>query len=383
MKNSNFQNIIKTLIAGILLFSFIPAMAKAPFLTKEELSFPPPRIIRTCCAFGANLGIAGVPFIKKTDITSIGEMGSHHYLGNKDEHNGNIYTKRGGFIDLGHLRDCADWTAYLYQLIIASEDNQELVITHLGNEGGSKNLVLRIPEEFNELDALELAGKIAYDLSLWHEIATWFGSSYVPLVPERFSSFSPEDLFSNLLGVKLSQQAIKSNLDYNEAMTLMLSEMLDSLEAFTTAEETYDAMEKVDNLWYTSQKRLPNNKLLLKRYLDTDSHLTPWLVPGEESFLPPYVLNKPETNLSDLYQLSIKLNFRFPVKNIFSEESDRVVTQNDFDIFTQHIQNELDELEIHEELHLNKVEKRKEKKRITRKERANILPFVIFQKAAF
>jgi hypothetical protein len=310
-------------------------------------------------------------------------MGPHHYLGNKDEHNGNIYTKRGGFIDLGHLRDCADWTAYLYQLIIASEDNREFVITHLGNEGGSKNLVLRIPEEFNELDALELAGKIAYDLSLWHEIATWFGSSYVPLVPERFSSFSPEDLFSNLLGVKLSQRAIKSNLDYNEAMTLMLSEMLDSLEAVTTAEETYEAMEKVDNLWYTSQKRLPNNKLLLKRYLDTDSYLTPWLVPGEESFLPPYVLSKPEANLSDLYQLSIKLNFRFPVKNIFSEESDRVVTQNDFDIFTQHIQNELDDLEIHEELHINKVEERKEKKRITRKERANILPFVKFRKAAF
>lgn len=354
-----------TLIAGFLLFLIMPAMAKAPYLTEKELSFPPPRIIRACCAFGASMGIVGIPFVKKTDITSVGEMGSHNYMGNRDEHNGNIYTKRGGFIDLGHLRDCADWTAYLYRLIIASKGNEELAITDLGNEGGPKTLTLRIPEDFDSQDACELAGKIAYDLSLWHEISTWFGSSYVPLVPERFSSFSPEDLYSNLLGVHLSKRAIKSNLEYNDAMTLLLSEMLDSLEAVTTEKETYDAMVKVDNIWYTSQKRLPNKKLLLKRYLDTDSYLTPWLVPGEASIMPAYVLKKPDAQLSDLYQLSIKLNFRFPVKTIFPEKSDRVITQKDFGAFTKYIQNEINNLKIDKELRLNRVEKRKEKKEKT------------------
>ena len=219
LKKSIYQNILRTFISGVLLVSFLPSKAKAPYLTIKELSVPPPRIIRTCCAFGANMGIAGIPFAKKTDITSVGELGPHNYLGKKDENNGNIYTKRGGFLDLGHLRDCADWTAYLYQLINASKENKELTITRLGNEGGTKTLELLIPDEFDDLDACELAGKIAYDLSLWHEIATWFGASYVPLVPERFSSFSPEDLFSNLLGVHLGMRAIKSDLDYNEAMT--------------------------------------------------------------------------------------------------------------------------------------------------------------------
>ncbi len=359
---SIFRKITKALIVIVFFISTLPVFAKAPLLTAKELSFPPPKIIRTCCSFGADIGISGVPFVKKTDITSIEEIGDHQFMGDITENNGNIYTKRGGFLDLGHLRDCADWTAYLYQLILASKENKELEIIHLGNEGGSKTLILEIPEDFNESEACELAGKIAYDLSLWHEIATWYGTSYVPLVPERYSSFSPEDLYSNLLGVHLGMAAIKSDLEYNEAMTVLLSEMLDSLETVTSREETYNAMVTVDEIWYTSQKRLPNKKLLLKRYLDNDSQLTPWLVPDIESDKPPYIICKPENNLSELYQLKIKLNFRFPVKSMFPDENDRYITQNDFSLFTGQIQNKLAELDTVRENHIIKVEKRKEKR---------------------
>ena len=340
----------------------IQTFAKAPVLTLKEINTPPPRIIRTCCGFGANIGIVGVPFVKKTDITTVETMGNHVYLGGKDEQNGNIYTKRGGFLDLGHLRDCADWTAYLYNLILASKENREWVITELRNEGGSKSLILRIPEDFEKRQSCELAGKIAYDLSVWHEISTWFGASYVPLVPEKFSSFSPEDLYSNLMGVHLGMMAINSDLDYNEAMTFYLSEMLYNLESVTTIEETYDAMVEVDQLWYTSDKRYPNKKLLLKRYFDEKQKLVPWLVPGEESILPPYVLIKPDEDLSDLFQLNIKLNFKFPVKSIFTEESDRIVTQKDFDIIKEYIKNEIIELEDKEENRALRSNQKKENK---------------------
>lgn len=350
-------------------------MAKAPLLTVKELSAPPAKIIRTCCSFGANIGISGVPFVKKTDITSLEEIGNHHFLGNIEENNGNIYTKRGGFIDLGHLRDCADWTAYLYQVIIASKENGEFEIIHLGNEGGSKKLLLEIPEDMDETEAGELAGKIAYDLSLWHEIATWYGTSYVPLVPERYSSFSPEDLYSNLLGIHLGMQAIQSDLEYNEAMSLLIAQMFDNLEAVSSRNETYDAMVKVDEIWYTSQKRLPNKKLLLKRYLDNDSYLTPWLVPKMGSRKSPFVLSKPESYLTDFYELNIKLNFRFPVKSIFPDEKNRVITQKDFSLFLAQIQSELTELEIVRENNLKKVVKRKEKKRIRKLKQKEKLAF--------
>lgn len=42
-----------------------------------------------------------------TETTSIEEIGTHHYLGNSGEENGIIYSRRGGFIDVAHLRDQA------------------------------------------------------------------------------------------------------------------------------------------------------------------------------------------------------------------------------------------------------------------------------------
>ena len=48
-----------------------------------------------------------------------------------------------------------------------------------------------------------MAQWIGFQLSIWHEIATWFGWSWTKTFPETASSFSPEDLYSNVLGVKL------------------------------------------------------------------------------------------------------------------------------------------------------------------------------------
>ena len=248
---------MKVFLTVVLVAFLASSWAKGPELTNKQLLNPPPRIIRTCCSFGADMGIAIIPFAKKTDITTVGELGQHKYLGDKSEKNGIIYTRRGGFLDLGHLRDCGDWTAYIYQLILASKNNRELVITNLGNEGGNKTLVLRVPENISSGEACELAGKIAYDLSLWHEISTWFGASWVPLVPERFSAFSPEDIYSNLLGVHLSQKAIQSDMEYEEAMSVYLEEMLQTLECVATMEE--------DNNWCIHKE--PGEKLQLQSWV--------------------------------------------------------------------------------------------------------------------
>ena len=327
--------IVSTLITPIFV------KAKEPLLTKKELATPPPRIIRTCCGFGVEIGIAGVPFAKKTDITSRDIMGTHTFLGGKTEKNGIIYTRRGGFLDMGHLRDCADWTAYLYNLIKTSQTNPAFRNMELRNEGGAKSLKIIVPNDFTDDQIIALAGKISYDMSLWHEISTWFGASYIPLVPEKFSSFSPEDMYSNLMGVHLGMRAIRSNLDYNEAMTNELSKMLDSLESVNTEAETFDAMHRVNEVWYTNTKKYPNNKITLKRYLELDPNLAPWLVPGYESQLPPYILQKPESKLSQYYLLSLKLNFRFPVDSILTGKTDNIITQNDFETFVDYIKKEV------------------------------------------
>ena len=367
-----FKRRFQSILVLILFFSAFQVLAKEPVLTKKELSVAPPRIIRTCCGFGVEIGIAGVPFAKKTDITSREIMGSHTFMGHKDEKNGNIYTRRGGFLDMGHLRDCADWTAFLYTLIKASQADPQFLYTELRNEGGAKSLILNVPKDFDDENIIQLAGKISYDLSLWHEISTWFGASYIPLVPERFSSFSPEDMYSNLLGVHLGMRAIKSNLDYNEAMTMELNKMLDTLDAFKTEDETFDAMLKVNEVWYTNEKRYPNKKVTLKRYIDLDSDFIPWLVPGYESQLPPYLLRKPDSALAKYYELSLKLNFRFPFDSIIPERGERIITQNDFDIFVDFIQTEISKEVVKKENHLSKKEERLENKKRIKKEKSEI-----------
>jgi hypothetical protein len=356
-----FKTKLQTALILTLCFSAFQGFAKAPVLTKKEISVAPARIIRTCCGFGVEIGIAGVPFAKKTDITSREIMGTHTYMGGKTEKNGIIYTRRGGFLDMGHLRDCADWTAYLYNLIKTSQTDPHFTRMELRNEGGAKSLVLNVPKDLDEEKIVELAGKISYDMSLWHEISTWFGESYIPLVPEKFSSFSPEDMYSNLMGVHMGMRAIKSNLDYNQAMTNELSKMLDSLESVNTEAETFEAMAKVNQVWYTNTKKYPSNKITLKRYINVEADFIPWLVPGYESQLPPYLLQKPDSTLTIYYELSLKLNFRFPVDSIITEKSRHVITQNDFETFVGYIKTEINREAIQKEEKELKKEKKNHK----------------------
>lgn len=356
--NFSYKNTLSGFSIIIFLLLATELFAKAPVITSKELSVAPSRIIRTCCGFGVEIGIAGVPFAKKTDITSREIMGTHTYMGGRTEQNGIIYTRRGGFLDMGHLRDCADWTAYLYNLIKASQTNSYYRHVELRNEGGAKSLDLNVPADLSEEQIISLAGKISFDLSMWHEISTWFGASYVPLISEKFSSFSPEDMYSNLMGVHLGMRAIKNNQEYDKAMTIELDKMLDSLESVDTEEETYNAMLKVNEVWYTNQKKYPNKNVVLKRYIEFGPELSPWLVPGYESRLQPYILPKPADSLSKYYQLSLKLNFRFPVDSVFPDKVDRIITQIDFEKFVLFIQTEINQEEVlTEEKQLIKEEK--------------------------
>jgi len=212
---SALQRSMKSVLLSLLtLFGVYSLFAKQPMLSLKKRDSPPPRIIRTCCSFGAEVKLMGVPGLKITEVIGVDALGNHKFLGDKKKREGNgiIYTRNGGFIDMGHLRDQADWTAYLYNLIIKNKGKQ--IDRGLGHEGGLKTLKIDVPINISEADARQLAGKIAYDLSVWHEIATWYGASSIPFVPERFSSFSVEDAYSNLLGVTLGIRAIESELPY-------------------------------------------------------------------------------------------------------------------------------------------------------------------------
>jgi hypothetical protein len=231
-----------------LLFISLSLFAKAP--KDVNLKNPPRRIIRTCCSFGVNVKVVGVPFIKYTEVTSPELIGAHKYLGNKAENNGIIYTHKGGFIDMGHLRDIADFTAFLY-LYIQKERQKGVFSLKLGNEGGMKTLNFNMPENLTDEDVVYLAGKIAYDLSVWHEISTSYGASFIPLLPERYSSFSVEDAYSNLLGVHLGMQSILSDGEYEMEMTKNVRVTLGNLDA---VRDWGYAKEYVEAMWLMLQQ---------------------------------------------------------------------------------------------------------------------------------
>lgn len=340
------MSISKVLFLAVFCSFQLLLQAKAPHIPVNSQLTKPHRVIRTCCSFGADMQFFAIPGIKLTEITSLEKIGTHHYLGDSEEQNGIIYTRRGGFIDMGHLRDQCDWMAYLYIQLEESRKKGSLDL-EIGHEGGEKNLRVRIPSFLSNSDLLNLAGKIAYDLSVWHEIATWFGASTIPLIPERYSSFSVEDAFSNLLGVTIGYKAIQSNLPYEEAVTQIIDETLKSMNVVTSEAETLLAMEEVRNVWWTSEKRLPSGKVLLQRQLNVYPCLSPWLVPGWATPNQlPLELTVPEftsagESLNKFYVLQFRLNHKFPFRKMFPERKDRTITQNDFECLLSQIATEL------------------------------------------
>lgn len=334
----------KIALLGLTILWATSITAKGPILSTKKLQSPPPRIIRTCCSFGVKVSLFRLP-IKITEITSIEKIGTHEYMGSTKEKNGIIYTQKGGFIDLGHVRDQADWTAYLYTQILQHQSKGEFV-QKIGYEGGVKELKVQISKDLSQEDIVKLAGKIAYDLSVWHEISTWFGASTIPLVPERYSSFSVEDAYSNLLGATLGMKALQSNLPYETAMTQLIEDTLEDLEAVKTEEETQAAMEEVREIWWSGKKTLPSRNVLIARELNVYPTVYPWLIPQKAKDIETRSLTVPQKShngklLADFYQFSIKLNYKFPFKKIFPNRKNRIITQADFGTLLLYAEKEL------------------------------------------
>lgn len=291
-----------------------------------------------------------MPFVSIDQVISVDDLNEHHYMGNKSEGTGTIYTNKGGFIDIGHLRDQIDWTRYLYTTILDSRGKGEIILP-LRNEAGRKTLYLNVPAQLSSNDCVLLAGKIAYDLSLWHEISTWYGASTIPLISEKFSSFSVEDVYSNLLGIHIGIKTLHSKFPFNQAATQIIASTLDSLDVVKTAKETYDAYDAVNNEWYTNKKRIPSRHITLKRDPDVLYSSRPWIIPDQTKNIDDsIILEVPLVNtkgelLTNFYQFTIDLNYRFPVEEIFPGRESSLINQDDFGVLLNRITNELQIME--------------------------------------
>jgi hypothetical protein len=192
---------------------------------------------------------------------------------------GFIYTEHAGFVDLGHVRDNADMTFWLFEQLSAGASVVSLY------EGRAD---ITIPPT-STTEARELAASIAYVESWAHELTTW-GTTF-----QDRSSFSPEDLPSNMIGIEVAKRAIAAGGDYPKAVGSVLPAVLAELGARPTA-DTAAARENVRTTkahgvrWYHFEAGLDVLGGLDRRNFDGDTWFAgmpfdapqnfPWLNPG-------------------------------------------------------------------------------------------------------
>ncbi|ASJ98247.1 DUF4056 domain-containing protein [Shewanella marisflavi] len=265
-----------------------------------------PQNVRPCCAFGdmqkVNLGSVPIPFFRLRNVVGLEHIGPHkfasgiyHYTPSSSsalghgggESNGILYSAKGGFIDLAHVRDTADDTIGLFFEILSNLGNDHRI--ELPAELGPRYIemkafdVLRLNDEQKWLVAAHLAARLAYFKAESHEIAQWHGYASFSGWPETISAYSLEDLYSNMLGAKITLNLIKqhkvlSETDYNQNASLWLNATLKELGIVEKA-ESKAVLAAVDGIWWNSQEPIPNKYMVLQRHYDLGDRQVPYLLP--------------------------------------------------------------------------------------------------------
>jgi hypothetical protein len=261
----------------------------------------PPTHVRPCCQLGMDqrvkLGGAEVPGYSRGNILGVDELGAHSYDSGlvpltADEHgvdvenNGVLYTCRGGFVDTAHIRDYTDWTFYVALRVARSLPEGSTI--EVPGDGAARRVVLRPvpPELVAKRGRLATAGILAqwivHRIAVWHEIASWYGVEGVKGFSEKGSAFSPEDLYSNILGIKIgaalaSDQVPRTLEEYNLAVDAWISAVLRRLDVLPRP-AARAAMKAVDGLWWDSNKFLPDPTTVRRRHMDIGSRQAAWLL---------------------------------------------------------------------------------------------------------
>lgn len=295
----------------------VVGVPEAPFNPNSVPLFDAPGKTRPCCPFGMDLkvklGVTTVPGYQKDNIIGIDDIGKHEYdngfftvqaeKGRSliSENNALLYTCRGGFIDVAHIRDNADLTLFLAMRI--ARELPGGVTIKLPGQGTERRVVVKpIPEAILKYygrvyASTAMAQYLAYYLSVWHEVVTWYDWQSVKGFSEKLSAFSPEDSYSNVLGILLASgvirnQGAQSRDDYNRSLDAWIPAALRRLGVVTQT-ESRAAMKAVDGLWWNSQKEIPDSTLTMRRNMELKMPIVPWIVtdvvPANKSGLDPLV----------------------------------------------------------------------------------------------
>ena len=275
---------LRLLLACLVVAMFVAAPGRA----RADENVPAAKLSRNrfCCALASHLplhlGSTHVPISIRLAVSPM-SLGSHSYSGDYAlyETNGLVYTKRGGFIDTGHLRDYADLTAYLAVQLRPLLQKGEGVIKVEANGGARRiRITQKVPETALVRTANRIAQRIAFQLSVRAEIVQFYGLGKMKGAEEIYSSFTVEDLYSNLLGTYLGIDALESPLPYDRAMDEAITASLTSLGAVQTA-ATRETLSSLSGRWWNSEMAWPSPAIAIARSFDLGPRLKPVLAPPD------------------------------------------------------------------------------------------------------
>ena len=307
----SWENEPKTLVTDAQVAAALGDRGDAlePFDPASVPQMDPPAHVRPCCSFGMDLkvkvGAVTVPGYTKGNIVGVDGLGRHEYDNGTVtlnerltslatiEGNGLVYTCRGGFVDVAHVRDNADMTLFLTTKIVAALPGPTVVT--LEGDGATRRVAIKgvPPEAIERLGRWETAAALAewasFQISIWHEIVTFYGYESFPGFSEKVSAFSPEDLYSNAVGAKLAAgivttRRIHTRDEWDDTLKAWIPVALEHLGA-QPVDTSKLVMKALDGRWWDSKKELPDWTLVTKRKMDIGARVAPWLY--ADAKLPP------------------------------------------------------------------------------------------------
>ena len=224
------------------------------------------------------------------------DLGSHRYEGWLSAHDGPdevgrgiLYTSRGGFLDLSHVRESIDIVKYAHDRIVERLATGKPGMFAMDWADTRYEVDVRAPAWWSGVSesercalaseaAIRQAQRLAVIVGAWHELGTWYGQETVPPFSEKNSAFTWDDPASHVVAAMVAGRALRdSTTPWNAAVTRALTAELTALGVVDIDCESR-AVEQVHGRWWW-------NGTAIRRDLDTGlgtNIKTPWLVNGLE-----------------------------------------------------------------------------------------------------
>jgi hypothetical protein len=265
----------------------------------EQLTYPQKKDRKCLCQFGYGMYLVNIPLFPITDFINPNDLGEHSYgEPAMKEKNGTLYTCRGGFIDFSHLRAAVDWTVYVaFQITTGAAELK------LPDEEAALDIKFKNTNVLDLKDIAAMAQKIAFERLVWHEIASWYHHAPNFIMSEQQSTFTPEDVYSNLLGTEIGETIVlrilnkHENKSYEEIATDEIRKALVTLQPLEDRKESMAAYDMVDrnkqlkldenkrnaDIWWDSKMEFIDPRYVFKRNMNVGPVLSPWLVPNAQT----------------------------------------------------------------------------------------------------